>query len=132
MAQWPPLNALLPTISLQTKMHSQRKQGRIKTTRGVPVCPFSTKNYAKMSVDFKTVGSFAPEPRLRPLPLSNPGCATGQAYEVLPPKKTLGWLRHWRRHILHKETYLLIDEPIVGYCLCCVRRCFSISKPPSK
>ena len=27
-------------------------------------------------------------------PLPNPGCATGKAYEALPPPEILGWLRH--------------------------------------
>ena len=67
---------------------------------GVCVCPFSTKKYAKMSVflvktlkirallphphSLRRLGALPPDPRLYP-PLPNLGCATEQAYEVLPP-----------------------------------------------
>ena len=76
---------------------------------------FRRKNYAKMSVFLvinlkirgawglcphtplaSAAGGFAPlNPRLSPLTLPNPGCATGYTYEVLPFPEILGWLRHW-------------------------------------
>ena len=60
------------------------------------MCPFSTKNYAKMSIFLVKIRSgwgLCPQtPGCGPS-LPNPGCATGQAYEVLP-SEILGWLRH--------------------------------------
>ena len=63
------------------------------------MCPFSTKNYAKMSIFLVKIRSgwgLCPQtPGCGPS-LPNPGCVTGQAYEVLP-SEILGWRRRRRR-----------------------------------
>ena len=49
------------------------------------MCSFSTKNYAKMSVFYVKTLKIRGGWGLCPC-LLNPGCAIGQAYEVLPPR----------------------------------------------
>ena len=112
-------------LMLQRQSTNNASRGRLRPLGGTRVSFFDRKKHAEISVFLVKIlkirggrGQSPQTPGCAPPPLPNPGCATGPAYEVLPPLEILGsQLRIVTRSV--SAEIMIPDKNHFTFCCCC-------------